>query len=99
MTYSELISKSQQKGYSVRANINPGYVAAIKEWAKENGIAVANAIKAGDTKTAIQKLIYAQKLKHSMKQQLNELDSIVYDKNGKSIYWYEVKTKLLYRIA
>lgn len=98
ITHKELVRRCIQKGYTLRTNLNPGFMTAINEWAKDKGGDVARLMQAGETKKAIDKLIEAQKLKYSMRADTEKADQLVYDKSGEAIYWYETATGKLLRL-
>jgi len=98
ITHNELVKRCIQKGYALRANINPGFMRAISDWAKDKGIDVAKTIRAGMAKEAVSKLVAAQGLKRSMRDEAKKFDQLVYNESGIAIAWYETATQILYRL-
>lgn len=49
----ELNESKKAQGYTIMANVNADCIKALKRWNKEDGKAVAEAIKSGDVKKAI----------------------------------------------
>lgn len=97
---TRLNSKSIEKGYTLRANINADYVIALKKWNKDYAKEVNAAIKAGDAKAAVKALELAHRANGN--QRIREIaanhDSFIYNKYGHSIavyVWKEEKTYAL----
>ena len=99
MTHKELVMRCIQEGYTLRTNMNPSFMLAINDWAKDKGNEVAKLMQAGEAKKAIDKLIEAQKLKSSMRAAAEKADQLVYNKSGEAIYWFEAATGNIFRLT
>lgn len=87
-----------KKGWTMRLNINPELMTAIKEWNKESASKVNEAIKSGDVKEALKETKNARNRRKSLRNSIEEADRIIYDASGNAIYWYETKTDAIYTL-
>ena len=99
--HGELVRKCISKGYTLRANINPGLVRMFNKALKIKGAEVAKAIKANETKKAINLIIEAQRLKKNANEGINELiekgERVVYNSKNQAI-WYHYRDDKLVRL-
>ena len=83
--YMEFNQASWDKGYTMRSNINPDCVKALKRWNKESGREIAKAIRAGDCKAIIREMSEYH-------------DKIVYDATGAEVFWWDYKEQKMYEL-
>lgn len=94
----ELSQEARAKGHTMRANVNPAYITAMKRWNRESAAIIAEAIKRGDCKTAIREMQIAKRRNQNIRDKAAHHNKIVYDANGKMLYWWDEDEKSLYRI-
>ncbi len=92
----ELKESKKAAGYTMRANINPDCVRALKRWNKEDGKAVAEAIKNGDLKKAIYHMSNAKNRNRQIREISAHHDKIIY-LHGESCGVFEVDTRKCYQ--
>lgn len=89
----EIKESLKATGYTMRANINPDCMRALKRWNKEDGKAVAEAIR------SVKKAIYRMNNAKSRNQEIRKIsahhDKIVY-LNGESWGVFEADTRKCY---
>ncbi len=94
----ELKGSKKEAGYTMRANINPDCMRALKRWNKEDGKAVAEAIKSGDVKKAIYHMSNAKSRNQEIRIISAHHDKIVY-LNGEAWGVFEADTRKCYQFV
>ena len=93
--HDKLIRKCICKGYTLRTNINPGFVRMVNKTLRKKGAEVAKAIKEGETKKAINLIIEAQGLKKEAWRLIEQGERIVYNNKNQGIWWHCRDNKLV----
>ena len=86
------------KGWTSRSIINPDCVKALKRWNKESGKRIAEAIRNKDCKAIIEEMSNAKARNRQIREISQFHDKIIYDAEGKSIYWWNCKEKKTYQL-
>lgn len=94
----KLKDKCLAKGWISRSNINPDCVKALKRWNKESGKKIAEAIKNKDCKTIIKEMSNAKSRNRQIRELSQFHDKIIYDVEGKAIYWWDYKERKTYQL-
>jgi hypothetical protein len=94
----KLKDESLAKGWTSRSNINPDCIKALKQWNKESGKRIAEAIKQKDCKAIIYEMHNAKSRNADIRQLSEFHDKIIYDAEGKSIYWWDYKEQKTYKL-
>ena len=92
----EIKESLKASGYTMRANITPNCMKALKRWNKEDGKAIAEAIRSGDVKKAIYHMSNAKKRNQEIRKISANHDKIVY-LNGESWGVFEADTRKCYQ--
>ncbi len=92
----ELKESKKAQGYTMRANVNADCIRALKRWNKEDGKAVAEAVKSGDVKKAIYHMSNAKSRNRQIREISAHHDKIVY-LNGESWGVFEADTRKCYQ--
>ncbi len=92
----ELKESKKAEGYTTRANINPDYIRYLKRWNKEDGKAVAEAIRSGDVKKAIYHMSNAKNRNRNIREASVHHDKIIY-LNGESWGCFDADTRKCYQ--
>lgn len=79
----ELNESKKAQGYTMRANVNADCIRAFKRWNKEDGKAVAEAIKSGDVKKAIYHMSNAKSRNRQIREISAHHDKLIF-LNGKT---------------
>lgn len=94
----ELNQASKSKGYTMRANINPDCVRALKRWNKDSASAIRAAIRLKDCKAVIRELKNAKHRNRKIREMSEHHDKIVYDASGNMIFIWDHKEQKMYAI-
>lgn len=78
----EFKESKKVEGYTMRANVNPDLIKALKRWNKEDGKAIAEAIQSGNVKKAIYYMQNAKNRNLEIRQISEHHNKIIY-LNGK----------------
>ena len=96
--YMEFNQASWDKGYTMRSNINPDCVKALKRWNKESGREIAKAIRAGDCKAIIREMSESKSRNRQIREISEYHDKIVYDATGAEVFWWDYKEQKMYEL-
>jgi hypothetical protein len=96
--YMKLKDEYLAKGWTSRSNINPDCVKAIKRWNKESGKKIAEAINNVDCKAIIREMSNASGRNEEIRKLSQFHDKIIYDAEGKAIYWWDYKERKVYQL-
>lgn len=88
----------KKEGYTMRSNINPDCVRALKQWNKESGKKISAAIKTGDCKAIIREMSNAKSRNADIREISEHHDKIIYDTTGKAVYWWDYKEQKVYQL-
>lgn len=94
----EFNAAAKRKGYTMRANINPDLIRALKRWNKDSAAAIREAIRRNDCKTVIRELENAKSRNRQIRELSEHHDKIVYDASGKMIFMWDHKEQQMYTI-
>lgn len=84
--------------YTMRTNLNPAYVRAVRESLKEYGEKIAQAIQAGNAQQAVLLAVQAGKMKRSFAKDISNDNKTVYDRSGNAAYAWSGEDKGLYAL-
>lgn len=96
--HMELNATSKAKGYTMRSNINPELIPAIRKWNQDSAVAIRRAIQCGDCKTVLAEMRNVEGRKRTIREVCEHHDKIVYDATGNAIYWWDHKEKAMYTL-
>lgn len=85
-------------GYTMKANVNPDCIKALKRWNKDDGKAIAEAIRKGDVKKAIYHLGNAKARNRQIRELSAKHDKIIYNKFGASVFVYDNTDRKCYEL-
>lgn len=87
-----------KKGWSSRSSINPDCIKVLKRWNKESGKRIAEAIKHGDYKAIISEMSNASGRNEEIRKLSQFHHKIIYDAEGKAIYYWNYKERKTYQL-
>ena len=91
----ELKESKKAQGYTMRANINADCIRALKRWNKEDGKAVAEAVKSGDVNKAIYQMSNAKSLNRQIREISAHQKKLIF-LNGEDWGIFEADTRKCY---
>lgn len=94
----KLKDKYLVKGWTSCSNINPGCIKSMKQWNKDSGKKIAEAIKHGNCKAIIREMSNASRRNEEIRNLTQFHDKIIYDAEGKAIYWWDYKEQKTYQL-
>ncbi len=92
----EFSADTKCKGYTMRANINPDCVRALKRWNKGSAAIIRDAIHRKDCKAVIRELENAKARNRQIRELSEHHDKIVYDASGRAIFLWDHKEQQMY---
>lgn len=87
-----------EKGWTSRSNINPDYIKALKRCNKESAKRIAEAINNRDCKAVLQEMRNTSGINAEIRKISECHDKIIYDAEGKPIYWWNCKEQKTYQL-
>lgn len=96
--HMEFGPEAKAKGYTMRANINPEAIRALKRWNRNSGEIIRRAMRRGDCKKVIAEMQNAKWRNREIRELAERHDKIVYDAAGKAIFWWDHAKKKMYEL-
>lgn len=94
----ELSQESREKGYTMRANVNPDYIGALKRCNREAAAIISVCIKLGQCQRAIRMMQDVKNNNQRIREVSEKHDKLVRDANGEVIYWWDEAEKRMYTV-
>lgn len=95
---TEFNQKAKAQGYTMKTNLNAGYIRLVDEVLKNIGEKTADAIKQGNAKEAIRLVRDGKMQRDSVRREIEKADKVVYDKDGNSIAWFHTQIRKCYEL-
>lgn len=92
----ELNQDSKDKGYTMRANINPAYILALKQCKQNSATAIRAAIREKDCNAIIREIESAKHFNDMIRNASEHHDKLVYDASGNAIFRWAHKEQKMY---
>lgn len=94
----ELNQACKDKGYTMRANINPEYILLLKKCKQDSAAAIRAAIRKNDCMTVLREIKNAKHYNDMIREASVHHDKIVRDASGKVIFQWDYKKRKMYAI-
>lgn len=94
----ELSEASKAFGFTMRSNVSPNLIKAIKRWNKESAKIINAAIRRGDCKAVLAEMKNTASRNAEIRMLAEHHDKIVYDRNGAAIFWWDANEKAIYEL-
>lgn len=94
----EFKEQSKAKHYTMRSNINPDLIKAIRRWNKESAKIINAAIKRGDCKAVLAEMKNTAGRNAEIRKLAERHDKIIYNRYGEAIFWWDEAEKAIYEL-
>lgn len=92
----EFKTETWNKGYTMRSNVNPDLILALKRWNQDDAAAIRDAIKRHDCKTVIYHMENAKRRNSKIRELSENHDKLIYDASGEPVFFWNCKEKRVY---